>query len=63
VKGGDAIVTDGPYNEGKEHNGGFFVIKAPDLDAALEWARKTARVLTLPGQGDGLAIEVRPFQH
>lgn len=63
VKGGDAMVTDGPYVEGKEHIGGFFVIKAPDLDAALEWARKTARVLTLPGQKDGLAIEVRPFQH
>ena len=63
VKGGDAMVTDGPYVEGKEHIGGFFVIKAPDLDAALEWARKTARVLTLPGQTDGLAIEVRPFQH
>jgi hypothetical protein len=63
VKGGDAIVTDGPYIEGKEHIGGFLVIKAPDLDAALEWARKTARVLTLPGQRDGLAIEVRPLQH
>ena len=48
-------MTDGPYAEGKEHIGGFIVIKAPDLDAALEWARKTARVITLP-------IEVRPFQ-
>lgn len=62
VKAGDAIVTDGPYVEGKEHIGGFLVIKAPDLDAALEWARKTARVLTLQGQNEGLAIEVRPFQ-
>ena len=63
VKRGGEIVTDGPYIEGKEHIGGFFVIKTPDLDAALEWARRTARVLTLPGQSEGLAIEVRPFQH
>ena len=51
---GDVITTDGPYIEGKEHIGGFTVIKAPDLDAALEWARKSAQVITLP-------IEVRPF--
>jgi hypothetical protein len=52
---GEVLVTDGPYAEGKEHIGGFIIIKVPDLDAALEWARKTARVITLP-------IEVRPFQ-
>jgi len=52
---GDLLVTDGPYVEGKEHIGGFLVIKAPDLDAALEWARRTARIITLP-------IEVRPLQ-
>ena len=34
------LVTDGPYIEGKEHIGGFTVIQAPDLDAALEWGRK-----------------------
>jgi hypothetical protein len=65
MKGGDAVITDGPFVEGKEHVGGLFVIKAPDLDAALEWARKLARTLTLPGfeaQG-GLPIEVRPLQH
>ena len=55
VKDGDVITTDGPYIEGKEHIGGFTVIKAPDLDAALEWGRKAARAITLP-------IEVRPFQ-
>jgi len=54
VKGGDVITTDGPYIEGKEHIGGFTVIKAPDLDAALEWARKSAVAITLP-------IEVRPL--
>jgi hypothetical protein len=54
VKDGDVVTTDGPYIEGKEHIGGFTVIKAPDLDAALEWARKSAKAITLP-------IEVRPF--
>lgn len=55
VKDGDVLMTDGPFTEGKEHIGGFCVIKAPDLDAALEWGRKLARATTLP-------IEVRPFQ-
>ncbi len=54
--GEEMLVTDGPYLEGKEHVGGFLVIDAPDLDAALEWGRKTARVIGLP-------IEVRPFMH
>jgi hypothetical protein len=52
---GEVLMTDGPYTEGKEHIGGICIIKAPDLDAALEWGRKLARVITLP-------IEVRPFQ-
>ena len=55
LKDGDVITTDGPYVEGKEHIGGFTIIKAPDLDAALEWGRKAARAITLP-------IEVRPFR-
>lgn len=55
VKDGDVITTDGPYVEGKEHIGGFTIIRAPDLDAALEWGRKAARAITLP-------IEVRPFR-
>lgn len=63
IQKGDAIVTDGPYVESKEHVGGFLIVKVPDLDAALEWARKTARALTLPGQPDSLAVEVRPFEH
>ncbi len=54
-EGGDVLMTDGPYVEGKEHVGGFSIIQAPDLDAALEWGRKLARATTLP-------IEVRPFQ-
>jgi hypothetical protein len=64
-KGGDALVTDGPFAEGKEHVGGFLVIDVPDLDVALDWGRKLARALMLPGHEDlgGLPIEVRPFQH
>jgi hypothetical protein len=60
IKEGDVLTTDGPYAEGKEHIGGFLIVKAPDLDAALAWGRKLARVL---GSGtDSLPIEVRPFQ-
>ena len=51
---GEALITDGPYLEGKEHLGGFTIITAPDLDSALDWGRKLARATTLP-------IEVRPF--
>jgi hypothetical protein len=55
VRDGELLTTDGPYVEGKEHIGGFVIIKAPDLDAALGWGRKYARATTLP-------IEVRPFR-
>ncbi len=47
-------MTDGPYVEGKEHIGGLTIIKAANLDDALDWGRKLARATTLP-------IEVRPF--
>jgi hypothetical protein len=56
VKDGESLMTDGPFTEGKEHLGGFTVIKAADLDAALEWARKLALILS------PLSIEVRPIQ-
>jgi hypothetical protein len=55
VKGDDVLMTDGPYAEGKEHIGGFTILEAPDLDGALEWARRFAAATTLP-------IEVRPLQ-
>jgi hypothetical protein len=54
VQDGQLLTTDGPFAEGKEHIGGVTVIKAPDLDAALEWGSKLARATTLP-------VEVRPF--
>ena len=45
---GDVLITDGPFAEGKEHVGGFTVINAPDLGAALAWGRKLTRATTLP---------------
>jgi hypothetical protein len=53
AKGDEMLMTDGPFVEGKEHVGGFCLIEAADLDAALAWAGKLARATTLP-------IEVRP---
>ena len=55
VRDGDVLMTDGPFVEGKEHIGGFTIIRAADLDAALEWGRRLAKATTLP-------VEVRPFQ-
>ena len=53
--GSDVLVTDGPYPEGKEHIGGFWVIQVEDLDAAMSWASKATRACGAP-------VEVRPFQ-
>jgi len=55
VRDGQVLTTDGPFAEGKEHIGGFTIINAPDLDAALDWASRYARITTLP-------IEVRPIR-
>ena len=54
VKDGETLMTDGPFVESKEHLGGFTIIQAPDLDAALEWGSRLAEATTLP-------VEVRPF--
>lgn len=51
---GEVLVTDGPYLETKEHIGGFWVLKAADLDEALAWGRKAAVACRAP-------VEVRPF--
>jgi hypothetical protein len=53
-RNGETIVTDGPFIETKEMIGGITILKAPDLDAALGWARKTAHATTTP-------VEVRAF--
>ena len=51
---GDIVLTDGPFIESKEQIGGITIVRAPDLDAAVAWARKLAHATTTP-------IEVRPF--
>ena len=55
AKGGEVVTTDGPFAEAKEQIGGFWVIKAPDLDAALDWAAQGSAACQGP-------VEVRPFQ-
>jgi hypothetical protein len=50
---GGLLTTDGPFAEGKEHVGGFTVIRAADLDEALTWGRKFTQITRLP-------VEVRP---
>jgi hypothetical protein len=52
---GDALITDGPFPEAKEQIGGFWIIEASDLDAALEWATQASTACRGP-------VEVRPFQ-
>ncbi len=54
TRDGQALLTDGPYVEAKEHVGGIVVVSAADLDQALVWARKLSQATTLP-------IEVRPL--
>jgi hypothetical protein len=54
LKDDEPLLTDGPFTEGKEYVGGFCIVKAADLDVALEWARKCAHATTLP-------VEVRSF--
>ena len=53
-KDGESLMTDGPFIEGKEHLGGFWIVECPDLDIALGWADKILGVTKLP-------LEVRPF--
>jgi hypothetical protein len=55
VEDGETITTDGPFAETKEQLGGFWIITAPDLDAALAWAAKGSSACMGP-------VEVRPFQ-
>ena len=53
---GKPQIQDGPYAEAREQIGGYYLIEAPDLDAALAWAARC------PGAGHG-TIEVRPVWH
>lgn len=53
--GDDVVVTGGPHNQAKEPLGGFWVIEAADVDAALTWAKAASAACRGP-------VEVRPFQ-
>jgi hypothetical protein len=55
VSEGEVLTTDGPFAEAREHLGGFYIINAEDLDAALAWAAKVTDCIKAP-------IEVRPFR-
>ena len=56
IRPGDGVsMTDGPYAETKEQMGGFWIIEAADLDAALDWSRKAAAACEGP-------VELRPMQ-
>ena len=54
-RGSDVVMTDGPFAEAKEQLGGFWVVDVPDLDAALDLARRGSAACRNP-------VEVRPFQ-
>ncbi len=53
LRGGERLLTDSPFVETKEHLLGFYLIEAPDLDTALDWAAR------MPHMRHG-AVEVRP---
>jgi hypothetical protein len=55
VQNGETLLTDGPFVDAKEHLGGFFLVEADDLDAALDIARQ------VPAARMGGAVEVRPL--
>jgi hypothetical protein len=51
---GRVKATDGPYVETKEHLGGFYILEAADLEAAVGWASRVTLAIDTP-------IEIRPF--
>jgi hypothetical protein len=55
VQEGEMLLTDGPFVDAKEHLGGFLLVEADDLDAALEIA------VRIPASRMGGAVEVRPL--
>jgi hypothetical protein len=55
VQGGQMLLSDGPFVEAKEHLGGYYLVEADELDAALEIAAR------IPAARMGGAIEVRPL--
>ena len=54
VQDGETLTTDGPFADAKEVFGGFFMVEADDIDAALELAAR------IPAARLGGSVEVRP---
>jgi len=52
-RNGEALITDGPFLESKEHLAGFWIMEAPDLDVALKLATEASKVCNRK-------VEVRP---
>jgi hypothetical protein len=55
VENGETLLTDGPFVDAKEHLGGYCLVEADDLDAALDIAAR------IPAARMGGAVEVRPL--
>jgi len=61
-RGGDVLITDGPYTETKEHMGGFWILECASLEEALEWARRGAIACDVPGEVRELLFYPAPEQ-
>ena len=53
-RGGQMVITDGPFLESKEHLAGFWILEAADLDVALKLAAEGSKACNRK-------VEVRPF--
>ena len=56
-RGGENLLTDGPFAETREQLGGYYLLECRDLDEALGWAKK------IPDLGEGGGVEVRPVMN
>lgn len=57
MQGGETLITDGPFADTKEVFGGYYLLEAGDLDAAIEIAER------IPAARLGGAIEIRPLMY
>jgi len=58
LQNGQALVTDGPFAETKEHLAGYYIMECENLDEAIEWAAKIPTAC----QGSEGCIEIRPMR-
>jgi hypothetical protein len=62
ASGRDVSMTDGPYAESKEQMGGFWIVEAPDFDAALDWAAKATAACEVPVEVRPADVAIRPAE-